>query len=233
MAVDDANTVCLMHFDDVDGATTFTDESGKTFTGNGNAQIDTDQSKFGGSSLLLDGVGDNVVSDSVSADFNMGGTADWTVDWQVRPDSVSGSKSMLTFYKGTGTALHIKSYGTALQVDNAAVGFISIANVLSVSNWFWIIVERYLSYVYVYVNGRPLAFGPSPDFGNGNSKLYIGSMHNNTEYYAGRLDEIRVSRVARIDPDILIPNAAYPIPTIGNHNAMRSRNRRCGSINLS
>jgi hypothetical protein len=50
----------LLHFNGADGSTTFTDSSlnGHTVTANGNAQLDTAQSQYGGSSLLLDGTGD-------------------------------------------------------------------------------------------------------------------------------------------------------------------------------
>lgn len=45
--------------DGADAATTFTDSetTPKTVTANGNAQIDTAQSKFGGASALFDGTG--------------------------------------------------------------------------------------------------------------------------------------------------------------------------------
>ena len=58
MAVDDSYTKALLHMDGADGSTTFIDESGKTWTRAGNAQIDTSQYKFGGASGLFDGSGD-------------------------------------------------------------------------------------------------------------------------------------------------------------------------------
>ena len=58
--VDDTYTKSLLHFNGSDGSTTITDESGKTWTAYDNAQIDTAQSKFGGASMLLDGVGDYI-----------------------------------------------------------------------------------------------------------------------------------------------------------------------------
>src|SRR5689334_6463249 len=48
--VDDSYTKALLHFNGSDGSTTFTDESGKTWSVNGDAQIDTAQSEFGGAS---------------------------------------------------------------------------------------------------------------------------------------------------------------------------------------
>jgi len=46
MAVDDSFTKLLLHCDGTDGSTTFTDESGKTVTAVGNAQIDTAKKVF-------------------------------------------------------------------------------------------------------------------------------------------------------------------------------------------
>jgi hypothetical protein len=62
-----------------DGSTTFSDESSKTWTAYGNAQIDTAQSKFGGASVLFDGNGDYIETND-SEDFNVG-AGDFTVDF--------------------------------------------------------------------------------------------------------------------------------------------------------
>ena len=75
MAVDDGYTVALLHMDGADTSTTFTDESGKTWTANGNAQIDTAQSVFGGASGLFDGTGD-YLSASDHADWQLDGGSD-------------------------------------------------------------------------------------------------------------------------------------------------------------
>lgn len=78
----------LMHFDGTDGSTTFTDVKGNTCTANGNAQIDTAQAKFGGSSGLFDGVND-FVRVAGSIDFYLGG-GDFTIECFVRPLSTVG-----------------------------------------------------------------------------------------------------------------------------------------------
>ena len=55
-----SSTAFLAGYNGTNGSTSFTDESsvGRALTTGGNAQISTAQSKFGGSSLLLDGTGD-------------------------------------------------------------------------------------------------------------------------------------------------------------------------------
>ena len=54
-----ANVVLLLHLDGTDGSTTITDVKGNTCTTINTAAISTAQSKFGGASLLLDGLADH------------------------------------------------------------------------------------------------------------------------------------------------------------------------------
>ena len=85
MSLDDSYTVALLHFNGADASTTFIDESGKTWTASGNAQIDTAQSKFGGASGLFDGTGDSITTPD-HADFDVG-SGDFTVDFWMRQNT--------------------------------------------------------------------------------------------------------------------------------------------------
>lgn len=69
----------LLHFDGSSGATTFTDSSGtpKTLTSVSGAQLSSTQSKFGGTSLYLNGSG--YVTIPYSSDLDLPG--DFTVEW--------------------------------------------------------------------------------------------------------------------------------------------------------
>jgi len=53
-----ANVLSLVHFNGADASTSFPDEKPNTWTANGNVQVDTAQSVFGGASGLFDGNGD-------------------------------------------------------------------------------------------------------------------------------------------------------------------------------
>lgn len=83
----------LLHFDGADGSTTITDNnrggSAHIWTANGNAQIDTAQSKFGNSSGLFDGTGDYVTTPD-HADFTFGSGA-FTVDFWFRCTAAGGT----------------------------------------------------------------------------------------------------------------------------------------------
>jgi len=84
MPGNDSFTKLLLHCNGSDTSTTFTDDSasGHIVTANGNSQIDTAQSKFGGASGLFDNVGDYLsVPDSADWDF---GSGDFTIDCWVR-----------------------------------------------------------------------------------------------------------------------------------------------------
>lgn len=83
-------TKLLLHFDGANGSTVITDERGHTVTAVGNAQISTAQSKFGGSSGLVDGTGDyfNIAD---AADLSIG-TSLFTLETWIYGINVSGRR---------------------------------------------------------------------------------------------------------------------------------------------
>lgn len=92
-----ANVASLLHFDDADGSTTFTDQTGKVWATAGNAQIDTARPKFGAGSLLLDGHNDWI---SCTDDDFVLGTGDFTIEMQLyRAGNTNlGSGAAATFF---------------------------------------------------------------------------------------------------------------------------------------
>ena len=85
----DSYTRLMLHSNGTDGSTRFTDSAtAKTITANGNVQIDTAQSKFGGASALFDGAGD-YLSLADNDDWNFG-TGNWTFDSWVRFNMLYG-----------------------------------------------------------------------------------------------------------------------------------------------
>src|SRR3990167_4294419 len=100
-ATEDSYTKFLAHTDGTDGSTTFTDEAGIAITANGNAQIDTAQSKFGGASGLLDGTGDYLTTPD-SDNYNFG-SGDFSVDFQVRFNSVASNQDFIAHWTDGST----------------------------------------------------------------------------------------------------------------------------------
>jgi hypothetical protein len=92
-----ANVVLLLHGEGANNSTTFTDSSplARTITPAGNAQIKTDQFKFGSASMRFDGTGD-YVSTSTSSDFNIGAT-NWSLEFWLRPNVVLNNQRLIVF----------------------------------------------------------------------------------------------------------------------------------------
>lgn len=123
------NVSLLLHCDGTNGSTTFTDNSPspKTVTANGNAQISTAQSVFGGASALFDGTGDWLSIPMTSADMDLGG-GDWTIEFWYYPitavlsDRVFQSRDgdviaglYLSHSNSTQIAFNWSSNGTSFQ----------------------------------------------------------------------------------------------------------------------
>ena len=130
----------LMHFDGTNGSTTMTDEYGKTCTAQGNAQISTANSKFGGASLLLDGTGDYVSIQSFSD--KVPGSSDFLLECWVMPNStasircIASTRDSATSNGGYAFNSRITeavglvvwdSTGTIVVNINASVGALSTA----------------------------------------------------------------------------------------------------------
>ena len=94
----------LLHMNGSNGSTTFTDSSSNahTVTANGNAQISTAQSKFGGASAYFDGDGDHINAGS-SASFAFG-IGPFTVECFVRFAALPGF-NMISGIVGTAPSL--------------------------------------------------------------------------------------------------------------------------------
>lgn len=126
----------LLNFDGADGSTSMIDGFGNTWTAGGNAQIDTAQSKFGGSSLLLDGTGDFIKCTNITTL----GDGSWQVEfwfrlaalpgvgaavvvWAAQNSSGFGATMYLNNSAGTVTLnLNLSSNGTSDNIASAATG---------------------------------------------------------------------------------------------------------------
>jgi len=105
----DQYTKLMLHFNGPNGSRTFTDSENtpKTVTGYGNAQISTAYSEFGGASLKLDG--SSYLSVPPSTDWNFSG--DFTIDFWWYRTGTAGSDSPI-IRTGTGYSLFIEDVGT-------------------------------------------------------------------------------------------------------------------------
>lgn len=223
MPVDDVYTVALLHMDGSDASTTFLDESGKTWTQNDSAQIDTAQSKFGGASGLFDGVNDYISApDSADWQFDSGSnTNEWTVDFWVRfngavaaqePffDQYVDNNNEQFFWKNNNTLNYIVKSGGTIIVN------VSFAWTPSGDTWYHIaLVKQGTTGYKCFVDGTQVGSTTTdtdtiPNFA---ASLRIGVANNQgvtTYYLDGWLDEFRISKgVARWTANFTPPTQAY------------------------
>jgi hypothetical protein len=222
MAVDDSYTKSLLHFDGADASTTFTDESGKTWTRSGNTQIDTAQYKFGGASCFFDGSGDYLYSDG-SSDFVFG-TGDFTVDFWWRPDGALSTYMVLIDWRPSGTLSG--NYPVLVFIPTASPHIVyQIGNTVSITgtatisagNWYHIAIARSGTSTKLFINGNQdgSTASDSTDYIVGANRPTLDNGYDTVadqELLAGWIDELRISKgVAR-----WITNFTPPITPFGS-----------------
>jgi hypothetical protein len=205
-----ANVVSLLHMDGSDGGTTFTDVTGKTWTANGNAQIDTAQSKFGGSSGLFDGNGDFLsTADSDAWHF---GTGDFTVEFWARFPAANVTYQLIGQSDASATSPSlswmIQRLNTNVIRGNAVSGSSNVGDItgtttISVDTWYHIAYQRSVDTFMLFVDGvlQGTASGgsPSPSLNNSTTILSVGRIGLLTgQDTNGWIDELRITKgVAR------------------------------------
>lgn len=96
-----------LHFEGTNASTTFTDETGKTWTAGGGAQISTAQAALGSASGLFNGT-DSYISTPHHADFNFG-TGGFSIKWRMRFASKTGFQTILTRAYGADGGILIQT----------------------------------------------------------------------------------------------------------------------------
>jgi hypothetical protein len=220
MSVDDQYTKALLHMNDADASTTFTDESGKTWTARGNAQIDTAQYKFGGASGLLDGTGDSIDTPD-NADFAFG-TGDFTIDFRIRYNSIADFRGLIA-QRQDATNYWLLTWATdnKLYFQNVTGG-VYLANynfswTPSLNTWYHIAVVRNGTSFYMFLDGVSQTLTVANAIGSNNltdisGVINIGYDPANNKYHNGWLDEFRVSKgIARWTANFTPPTLEYGV----------------------
>ena len=218
MAGNDAFTVSLLHMDEDDQSTTFTDDaaagSGHNWTAVNQAQIDTAQKKFGSSSGIFDGAADAITTPS-SSDYDFG-TGDFTIDFQLRYNA-DPSTTLRLFSVGhyqAGIALyHQSSTNLRLYINNTYDDF---AWNPAVDTWYHMAITRNGADLRMFIDGTQIGstqvsehdIQVSSDTTFGYWTGFSDSSFN------GWFDEIRISNVARWTSNFTAPTEAYSVPAI-------------------
>lgn len=193
-------TKLLMHFDGTEGSTTFTDETGRTVTPAGNAQISADAGAIGGFSGLFDGTGD-FLTVPASTDF-VPSDAGFTIEMFVT--RAASKQQTLVTNRPAGTAA-----GWQLIIwpdDTVAMGiWNTVVNTWMVVTSSVVLPLDTRTHVEVSYDGTTLRiFFNGTMVGSSTSKsgtmstaantLYIGRDPSNTARdFNGRMDELRIS----------------------------------------
>lgn len=216
MSGNDAFAKLLLHCDGADTTTTFTDDSPSArgnATVNGNAQVDTAQSVFGGASLLCDGTGD-WLSYADSADWNMGagGGGDFTFDFRVRMAAISATANgfISTNPDNDTTGYQFYCTTTSLRVNTGGGTDRGVAWSPAINTWYHIAYVRSGTTVTLFVDGTSIGTVADGDFNNDGNTINLGYLSSAGFALNGWMDEIRVSKgTARWTANFTPPSAAY------------------------
>ena len=216
-------TSLLLPFDGSNGATSTSDLSNRnaTVTFAGTAQLSTGQSKFGGSSLLLDGNSDYLtISDTYwNTAINSG---NWTVEFWVRfaalgsNEELIGNRGDVGGDSSNGWALRKKDSNNIILYwyEGGQFNYLNHAQgtqtALSADTWYHIAVTRSGNTWKLFLNGTAedtVTDSGTIVTGTGN-RLFIGNF--GTNYLNGYMDDLRITvGQARYTSNFTAPTTAH------------------------
>ena len=218
-------TKLLLPFDGANAATTTSDLSNRnaTVTFVGNASISTAQSKFGGSSLYLDGTGDylNIADTYWNTAISSG---DFTIEFWVRLSSTTYQQIFGTRDSGTN-GWNVVHYGAGNENsqflfyfrDSAGWQYLNLGQgtrtTPAQNTWHHVAVTRSSSTWKLFLNGTAEdTVTNANDMVDGAANgLGIGArVYDTSKYVTGYLDDIRITPgIARYTSNFTPPTTAY------------------------
>jgi hypothetical protein len=209
----------LLHMDGSNGSTTFTDSSSNalTVTANGNAQISTAQSKFGDSSLLLDGT-DDFLSLGSNALFDL--TGDFTIELFARLSSFANNPVLVGRWGASNRCWLLGVSSTQITFvtgNNGAIDQIitrTPSTSLLVNTWHHFAVTRLGSTVRIFLDGvQAGANGTASGNCSGVQTVVVGvNGDGNVNDFNGYIDEVRITKgISRYNTtSFTVPTTAFP-----------------------
>lgn len=177
-----------------------TGRTAKTITAYGDAQIDTAQSKFGGSSALFDGTGDYLDCNEpiIPAD------SDFTIECWVRTPStpISDNYFVISQFSASGEGRNGLSFNQSLgkfrYVANGSNQVLLDSTTSYAANtWYHLAVVRNGDDYTLYVDGTSEATDNSGMSLDQTVNCFIGNRNGTDDYHNGHIDEVRISNTAR------------------------------------
>lgn len=209
----------LLDFNGENGSNQIVDRSqnANQFVAYGNAQISTLQSKFGNSSLKLDGAGDYLLCTNSLARLDSG---DHTVEFWFYPIETPSDNKFIwgQYYAGAPGRAYISfnsNRNIILQLGQFAI---TSETAYSLNEWHHVAWDRIGDNNVLYVDGISIgAFSSSINIEN--SKVWIGCQNTGTNdspvtaaYFNGYIDEIRITKgIARHTENFTPTEEAFQI----------------------
>lgn len=201
----------LLHMDGTNGSTTFTDSSSNalTATANGNAQISTAQSKFGGASGLFDGSVDNLtVSNAV---LNIASSGDFTWEGWFYATSTGGYKCIINNDFGFSTTPRLYLKNNNLLGYIGSFDRISHQTTVTTNTWHHFAMVRASNVTHVYLNGVQSSTSYTYSSASSNNMRIGSDTGANSQDFTGYLDDIRITKnVARYTSNFTPATTAFP-----------------------
>lgn len=189
-----------------------------TLTANGNAQIDTAQSKFGGASGLFDGTGDYLSGDLTV----LANTSDFTLEFWVRFAALPTSSNFSMIWGTTSANQYFGlwnssgSYRIAIAVSGTDGNYYADWSTTAATNtWYHYAMTKSGSTIAVYRDGTALTSPSTTGTMTANKGIaggtsYIGRWSNATSYQLnGWVDELRLSKISRYSGNFTPATAGF------------------------
>ena len=207
--VDPSLTLALLHFDGANNSTVFTDSSPFNQTilvVTGTPKISTAMSKFGGSSLYLDGSSSIKIPDN--ANLNLG-TGVFTIEFWFYLLSLPSSIAWL-LHK-SGQQIYI-SPPSPILVSYFLYGSLLSTTAITAGAWYHVAVVRETTdgVIKQYINGVHEGISSQPGSVDNTGDLTIGSWFNGgSNRITGYIDEFRIRKEAIYTGNFTPPTAPF------------------------
>lgn len=186
----------LLNFNGANNSTNIIDETGKTVSVFGSAKISTAESRFGGSSLYLNG-SDSYLS--IPAEAQVVGTVNWTIEAFINPPAVPTGAIDIIYSQHNAAVAHINfEYRTDgfLAVFIGSTSTYMISNTLLPTNQFThVVLQRRGTVIELYQGGSLVASmsAGSANFQTGTGRIGREGGSNTTLDWLGYIDDFRIT----------------------------------------
>lgn len=184
----------------------------------GNAQISTTQSKFGGSSIAFDGVGDYLKSNAATSDLCTFGTGDFTIEMWIYLTNVSVAQVIFdtrpASTNGVYPDIYFNNSGSTLNWYISSADRIT-SSAVSINTWYHVAVCRSGSSTKMFINGTQAGstYTDTNNYLCAAQRPIIGvnATDSSSSPFYGYIDDLRVTKgYARYTANFTAPTAAFP-----------------------